>query len=150
MDAIQALRRNLLFRDVPDPILKLVAECIEEESVPSGDTIVDETDHVGAIYLIRNGTVRFLRGGAPTQIVMFSGESFGEVPFLDGGPMELTAQAVENTELFVLRAERVRAKLAGNHEAGHALFRALTKVLAGRLRWSEETLFFFEADRAPR
>lgn len=148
MDALRSLKATILFRQVPDAVLKVVSDCVEERSVPAGECIVEETERAGALYLVRNGTVRFFRGGTPTQFVMGPGESFGEVAFLDGGPMGLTAQALERTDLLVLRAERVRAKLGGDHQAGHVLFRSLTGVLAGRLRRAGEILMSV-ADRAP-
>ncbi len=134
MDALQALQKTFLFRDVPEPILKLVAECVEQHTVAAGETIVSESQPVEALYLVRNGSVRAFRSGEATFLVLGPGQSFGQVSLLDGGPAGLSAVAVERTDLLVLGAARLREKLGGNHEAGHVLFRAVARSLASRLR----------------
>lgn len=140
MDALQALKTTFLFRDVPEPILKVVAQCVEERTLPGGDPIVSEDQAADALYIIRRGSVRGFRGGDATPIVMGPGQSFGQVSLLDGGPVGLTALTLEPTELLVLHAARLREKLGENHEAGHVLFRAVARSLAARLRLSMDAL----------
>ena len=134
MDALQALQKTFLFRDVPEPILKLVAQCVEERTVAAGETIVSESQAIEALYLIRNGSVRAFHSGEATFLVLGPGQSFGQVSLLDGGPAGLSAVAVERTDLLVLGAARLREKLGGNHEAGYVLFRGVARSLASRLR----------------
>jgi CRP-like cAMP-binding protein len=140
MDALHALKGIFLFRDVPEPILQLVAQCVEQRTVPAGETIASEGQSIDALYLVRNGSIRAHRSGEATFIVMGPGQSFGQMALVDGGPVGLSAVAVERTDLLVLRAERLREKLAGNHEAGHVLFRAVAKSLAARLRQALDAL----------
>ena len=49
MDALQALKTTFLFRDVPEPILKLVATCAEEMSLPGGDPVANEDQAIDAL-----------------------------------------------------------------------------------------------------
>ena len=140
MNALQALQKIFLFRDVPEPILALVAECVEELAVPAGETIVSESQPAEALYVVRNGSVRAFRGGEATFLMMGTGESFGQMSLLDGGTMGLSAVAVERTDLLVLRAPALREKLGASHEAGHVLFRAVARSLASRLRRSMSAL----------
>jgi CRP-like cAMP-binding protein len=133
MDVLEALKTTLLFRDVPESILKIVAECVEERTVSSGP-IVSSHQATDALYIIRRGTVQGTRGGEATPIVLGPGQSFGQMSLLDGGPVGLTAVAVGPTELLVLHGAKLREKLAGNHEAGHLFFRAIAQTLAVRLR----------------
>jgi len=135
MDTVGALRQVFIFKDVPEDVLELVAKAAEDTTVSAGDTIVavGETPH--ALFVIRNGTVRVLPEGGKTPAVLFgTGETIGEVSLIDGGPAGGTATALERVDLIVLRASRLKEVLAGNPTAGHQLFRAVARSLAGRLR----------------
>ena len=134
MDALQALKTTFLFRDVPEPILKLVAECAEEKSLPGGDPVANEDQAIDALYVILSGSVQGFRHGDPTHVVMGPGQAFGQLSLIDGGPLGLSATTVEPTKVLILRAAKLREVLGGNHEAGHYLFRAVAKSLAVRLR----------------
>ncbi len=135
MDTVAALKQVFIFKDVPEDVLELVARAAEDTSVSAGETIVAVGDMPNALYVIRNGTVRFLPEGGKAPAVLFgTGETIGEVQLIDGGPAGGTATALERVDLLVLRAGRLKEELAGNPVAGYQLFRAIAKSLAGRLR----------------
>lgn len=140
MDALQALKSTFLFRDVPESILAVVAQCVEERTLPGGDPIAAEEQAVDALYIILSGSVQGFRHGDPTHLVMGPGQAFGQLSLIDGGPLGLSATTVEPTRLLVLRAAKLREVLGGNHEAGHHLFRAVAKSLAAKLRYSTRAL----------
>ncbi len=134
MDALQALKTTFLFRDVPQSILEIVARCAEERTLPGGDPIANEDQAVDALYIILSGSVQGFRHGDATHLVMGPGQAFGQLSLIDGGPLALTATTVEPTKLLILRSAKLREALGDNHEAGHFLFRAIAKSLAGKLR----------------
>jgi CRP-like cAMP-binding protein len=134
MDVLQALKNTLLFKEVPDSILAIVAECVEVRTIPGGDTIVSSHQTTGSLYIIQRGSVQATRGGEATPVVMGPGQAFGQASLLDGGPVGMSVLALDPTELLVLNAAKLRAKLGGNHEAGHLFYRAVATSLATRLR----------------
>ncbi len=69
-----------------------------------------------------------------------SGQAMGQMALLDGGPAGMTVVALERVDAFALRPERLAEKLAGNHEAGFQLFRAVARSLAARLRRAVDEL----------
>ncbi len=140
MVTAQELKKIFLFKDVPEPVLKLVAGVAEEVTFAPGETIANAGDAPRALYLIRSGTVRATAEGAPKPVVFGTGESFGQVSLLDGGPAGMTAVAAERVEAVALRSSRLIEGLAGNHEAGHVLFRAVARSLAARLRRAMDAL----------
>ena len=140
MDALQALKNTLLFQDVPESILTLVAACAEERTIPGGAPIVSSHQTTDSLYVILRGSVQGTRGGEATPIVLGPGQSFGQVGLLDGGPVGLTVLALDPTELLVLEGAKLREKLRGNHEAGHLLYRAVATSLASRLRRAVDAL----------
>ncbi len=119
-DTVRALQQIFLFKDVSEPVLKLVAQAAEQVSFGAGETIASEGDQVKALYLIRSGTVRASREGM-RQVVFGTGQAMGQMALLDGGPIGVTAVALERVDALAIRPERLAEKLAGNHEAGFQL-----------------------------
>jgi len=140
MDVLQALKTTFIFRDVPESILKLVAQCAEQRKLPGGDPIVSEDQVVESLYVICSGSVRGFRHGDATHVQMGPGQAFGQLSLLDGGPVGISATTLEPTELLVLPAARLREILGKNHEAGHYFFRGVAKSLAQRLRTAVNAL----------
>jgi CRP-like cAMP-binding protein len=135
MDAVQALKQVFILKDVPDSVLEIVARAAEEISVSAGETIIGPTEAPNALFIIKSGTVRVQPEGGKTPPVMFgTGETIGEMQLIDGSPAGGTATAVERADLMVIRAGKLAGMLAGNHEAGHVLYRAIARSLAFRLR----------------
>jgi CRP-like cAMP-binding protein len=135
MDRIRELKQAFMFKDVPDPVLEIVAGTAEELSVSAGATIMSAGDTPNALYVIRNGTVRALIEGGKAPPVMFgTGETIGVGPFIDGGPAGGTVIALERVDLFVIRSAKLADVLVRNPEAGYQLYRAIARSLAGRLR----------------
>ncbi|HUL57790.1 MAG TPA: Crp/Fnr family transcriptional regulator [Anaeromyxobacteraceae bacterium] len=134
MVTVQELKQIFLFKDVPDDVLKLVAEVAEEVTFTPGEPIAAEGEPAKALYLIRSGTVRGTNVNVKAPMVFGTGESFGQVSILDGGPIGMTLAAVERVDAIALRPAKLAGKLAGNHEAGHVLFRAVARSLAARMR----------------
>ncbi len=134
------LKQIFLFKDVPESALKLVAEAAEEVTFSPGEPIAAETQPAKALYLVRSGTVRATREGIAKPVTFGTGQSFGQVSLLDGGPIGMNAVAVERVEAIALRPARLAEKLAGNPQAGFELFRAVSRSLAARLRQAVDAL----------
>jgi CRP-like cAMP-binding protein len=138
-DSVRALKQIFLFKDVSEPVLKLVAQAAEPVSFGAGETIAAGHEPVRALLLVRNGSVRVTREGLP-PITFGAGQAFGQMGLLDGGPLGGTAVALERVDALALRPERLQQVLAGNHEAGFQLFRAVSRSLAARLRLAVDEL----------
>jgi CRP-like cAMP-binding protein len=135
MDTLGVLKQVFIFKDVPDPVLQLVAGAAEEMSVSAGESILAPGETPNALYVIGNGTVRVSSNVRDTTPLLFgSGETLGEVPFLDGGPAAINAVALERSSLLVIRSRMLSAVLAGNPEAGHQFYRAIAMSMARRVR----------------
>jgi CRP/FNR family transcriptional regulator, cyclic AMP receptor protein len=134
MDTVRALKQVIMFKDVPEPVLEIVAGTAEEVSFPAGETIISMRDTPNALFVIRNGTVRVhLEDGVP-PVFFGTGETLGDGTFIDGGQAGGTAVAVERVDLLVFRSAKVADALAGHPEAGYELYRAIARSLAGHLR----------------
>lgn len=140
MVTAQELKQIFLFKNVPDSALKLVAEAAEEVTFSAGEPIAAESQPAKALYLIRNGSVRATKEGVKAPVTFGTGQSFGQVSLLDGGPVGMSAVAAERVDAIALRPERLAEKLAGNPQAAFELYRAVAKSLAARLRTAVDAL----------
>jgi CRP-like cAMP-binding protein len=134
MVTVQELKQIYLFKDVAEAALKLVAEAAEEVTFAAGEPIAAQNEPAKALYLIRSGTVRATREGVTAPVIFGTGQSFGQMSLLDGGPAGMTATAAERVDVIALRPGKLAEKLRGHPEAGFELFRAVARSLAARLR----------------
>ena len=134
MDTLKALKQVFIFKDVADPILRIVAEAAEEVTIGAGESIVGASELPKALYVIRHGTVRVVvREGVPA-VLFGAGETIGEVELIDGGPGPAGLTALERVDILMLRSDRLARALAGHPDAAYELYRAIARSLAGRLR----------------
>lgn len=140
MDVFQTLRGIYLFSEVPENVLRLIAQSAEEMSYRQGETIVSEGQTGDTLFLVRNGSVRGSKGGEQTTYVVGPGGSFGQASLLDGGAVGMNAVALERVDLLAIRGSRLMEKFATDHESAHYFFRAVAKSLAGRLRRAVDAL----------
>jgi CRP-like cAMP-binding protein len=149
MDAMRALQQVIMFRDLPEPVLRLVAGVAEEHSLAAGETFVSPSSGPNALFVIRSGTVRAVLDAADAPPVLFgTGETIGDLPFVDGEPGPGTLTALERVDLLVLRGERLAAALEHHPEAAALIYRAIARSLAGRLRRAVSMLAFASARAA--
>jgi len=134
MDAVHALRQAFLFRNLPDPVLELVAQTAEEIAIPPGEVLLSPLDDADSLYVIRSGTLSMVPAEDARPVLFGTGETIGEAPFVDHEPAGVTVLALERAELIVIRATKLADALAAHPEAGFAFYRALAGSLAGRLR----------------
>ena len=135
MDTMEALKQVVIFKDVPDAVLRIVAEAAEEVRIAAGESIVSASELPKALYVIRHGTVRLVVEDEGAPAVLFGpGETIGEVDFIDGGPGPAAVTTLEPVHLLVLRSDSLTRVLAGHPEAAYELYRAIARSLAGRLR----------------
>jgi CRP-like cAMP-binding protein len=132
-DVVQALKQIFVFKHVSEPVLRLVADVAEPVTFGGGEILASETEPAKTLILIRTGTVRCSREGMPT-VDFGSGQTVGLVTLLDGGPVGITAVALERVDAYSIRLERLHTKLAGNTDAGYQFYHAVARSLAMRLR----------------
>jgi CRP/FNR family transcriptional regulator, cyclic AMP receptor protein len=117
-----------------------LAELMREDSFELGKRIYNVGDPGDSLYIVRRGRVQvFVEDDFGENIVLGeseSGEVFGEISLLDGGPRNATAVAMEPSEVCRLDRECLQ-ELVSSHP--HAALDLLT-VVGRRLRATDELL----------
>ncbi len=118
-----------LFSTLSKAGLRSVARAATEIEVSSGKTIVSEGHTDRFLYVIVAGTAAVTRHGRRIR-KLDSGDFFGDLALLDGGPRTATVTAVTDMTLMVLSPREMDPVIQA--EPGIAL--AMLKALALRLR----------------
>ena len=90
---------------------KVLSEAFQEEGYESGKPVFRENDPGDGFFLVRSGKIQIRRRFIPegkrevqeqVLAILGSGEIFGEMALVDGGPRSADAWAAEDTVLFHL------------------------------------------------
>jgi CRP/FNR family cyclic AMP-dependent transcriptional regulator len=110
--------------------------------IADGVNLIEEGVPIDSIFLVINGTfsVRMATLGTREIARLMSGEIMGEMSFVDSAPPSATVRALER--LFVLSIPRCRlnARLAEDDGFAGRFYKALSALLAHRLRVTEAAL----------
>jgi hypothetical protein len=105
---IAFLKKIHLFHGLEDDELALLAEKLDESSVPMGGMVFKQGDKATAFYMIYGGSVRIVRGqkGKEVQLArLVKGDYFGEMALVANRPRSGTVSASTDTSLLVLSRE---------------------------------------------
>ncbi|MGA3401850.1 MAG: SulP family inorganic anion transporter [Acetobacteraceae bacterium] len=142
--AALALEEFDLFRGRRADTLEALAACVEARSYAGGARIFAAGDTGDELFLIRRGAVRIVLAGADGSehhLATFRrGSFFGEMAFLDREPRSAVAVAERETELFVLSRARFDQLVAEHRRLGIAVLDGIARVLALRLRRTDQEL----------
>lgn len=131
---VEALRQIPLYTSLEPDDLALVAAVTYERRYMRGDIIILAGQRGGALYYVRSGLVKVYKtspeGKEQTLRLMAGGQTFNDVPALDGGPNPASAMAMEATVVYFTSGEELRRLIA--ERPGVAL--ATVRSLAGALR----------------
>ncbi|ARV57829.1 hypothetical protein BZZ01_03540 [Nostocales cyanobacterium HT-58-2] len=142
----------LLLGELSDSDIDWMITAGSREEIAPGTTLIQEGEKVDALYVVLTGKLAVsisqanddplsrvytaLEGETPTRELakLSSGEVVGEMSFVDTRPHSTTVQAVENSLVLSIPRSLLMAKL--QQDCGFAIrfYRALTIVLADKLR----------------
>lgn len=138
LTATAVLRRNYMFRGLPERTLERIASLAARKVFQKGAVIFSQGDTGDALYGIASGRVRISASGSGGREVFLNimepGDTFGEIAVMDGGPRTAGATAIERTTLIVLKRVDFLALLEREPQLGIHLL----KLLCERLRWTSE------------
>lgn len=128
------LRRVPVFASLSDEHIAQLSAQVIERDVARGELVTVEGQPAEGLYVVASGHFKRFKvsPGGHEQILKFlqRGESFGEVPLLDGGPDPASTQAMEPSVLYILPRSRFEALVHQSPDLALGLIR----FLAGRVR----------------
>src|SRR5450759_1525197 len=128
------LRRIPVFASLEDEHVEQLSAQVVRREVAKGQLVTVEGQPAEGLYIIASGHFKRFKtsskGHEQIMKLLQPGESFGEVPLLDGGPDPASSQAMESSVLYVLPRSRFEALV----EQSPDLALGLIQFLAGRIR----------------
>ena len=131
--AEERLETIALFSDLPPDVLSRVGQRLVLQHYPQGELVFSEGDPGDSLYVIEVGEVKLAAetpAGDSTVAWLEAGDSFGEMALLTGKTRSVKAQAMTDTNLWVLYKNEYD-DLMVEHPA---ISVALGKVLSERLK----------------
>jgi CRP/FNR family transcriptional regulator, cyclic AMP receptor protein len=126
----QALGRVPLFSGLSKKELTQLAKITEDLEVPAGKVLCREGETAREFFVIVEGEVEVMRGGA-TIATLGPGDFFGEIGLFEHIPRTATVTAKTPLRFFVLHSQAFWTLLDHEPEVQASILRALAKrVLA--------------------
>ncbi|EEG77866.1 Crp/Fnr family transcriptional regulator [Dethiobacter alkaliphilus] len=134
---VEYLKKVPFFEGLSEEDLGMVAAVMIERSYAKGSVLFMEGEQGEALFVIRQGRVKISKSTADgrEQILhmLKDGDIFAEVVLFDRGPYPATAEAVEDTQCWLLRSADME-KLMQSHPL---LAIKLLRVMSKRLRQAQ-------------
>jgi CRP-like cAMP-binding protein len=135
------LAQTEFFADASSAELRVVLETATEQSLVRGDVLFREGDESDALYVVLSGRVAVAIANPidnrETMVgLMTPGDLFGEMPMLDQGARSANARALEPSTVLAIPYGGIVTMFNANP----ALLWGVTRLLAGRLRETNEAL----------
>lgn len=136
------LKDSPLFNGLAAKEIEFLGTVLTPQQMSAGKTIYIENMTGESLYLISNGAVRISQmlaeGEEQTLVVLGSGDTFGELAVIDGGPRAATARVVEDVSLLSLTRKDYNQLCTNNPRLGMQLTLNIFRSFSQRLRRSKQ------------
>ncbi len=138
MPTLERLKKISLFRDLTNDELKKVSKIIREATFKKGEMIWEEGNPEQGLHIIDTGKVRITRltreGNKQVLSVLKKNNFFGELSLLDGRSHSASAEALQKTNVFVIKKADMDRFLQKNSKIAYKIVRDLAIEISHILR----------------
>jgi len=151
---LNTLRKNIYFDDLPESMLKEIAEHMQLREFERGAVLFWEGDPCAGLHIIEEGSVKLYRvspqGRQYIIRVLQEGETCNEVPAFDGGTNPVNVEALEKSKVWVIDAEMLRMLVRSHPDFALKVLSNFGKNLRGLVRMVSEMAFYQVTNRLAR
>jgi len=151
---LNTLRRNLYFDDLPEELLREIAEHMQLRSFERGEILFWEDDPCAGLHIIEQGSVKLYRispqGRQYIIRVLQEGETCNEVPAFDGGTNPVNVETLERSKVWVIEAEMLRDLVKARPDFALKVLSNFGRNLRGLVRLVSEMAFYQVTNRLAR
>lgn len=153
-DKVAALQGNAYFSTLSAEVLEDLARGVSLHLYQRGETICWQGDACSGLFIIRSGSVKLFklssRGRELIIRTIAEGATFNEVPVFDHGLNPINVAALEDSYIWVVKAEVIRACMEKHPEMSQAVILNLSKNLRTLVSIVEELSFYQVTNRLAR
>ncbi len=139
------LKGQILFQDLDDEELRVVAEKIDLESFPMAKLIFMEGEPTRGIYLIKKGKVEISKstpdGWKQTLAVFNENHFFGELSLIeDKKDHGAIATTIDDTDLFIFKKEDFKSLEKTHPQIMYKIMKTIARVASRNVHAMNEKL----------
>lgn len=151
---IATLRGNTYFADLPEPLLKEIAQHTQLREYQRGDILFWEADPCDGLHIIESGSAKIYRlspqGRQYIVRILTEGDTFAEVPAFDGGLNPVNVDALETCRVWVINSEKLRALVLEHPLFAQKVLANFGEMLRNLVRMVSEMAFYQVTHRLAR
>ena len=151
---LKTLRSNPYFDDLPEDVLKQIAQNTQLREYERGDVLFWEADTGAGMHIIESGSVKLYRispqGRQYIISVMSEGATCNEVPAFDGGANPVNVEALETSRVWVIDQATLRNLVKTHPEFALKVLNRLGQNLRNLVRKVSEMAFYQVTNRLAR
>ncbi len=137
-EIIKDLKRNKLFKNLSEEILREIAPYINLREFKKGRVIFFEGDPGRHLYLVKKGKLEvYKKNNKGEEILLASfgtGDFLGEMALIEESTRSATCRAVEDSELLLFSHRAFQDLMEERPKAAAKLILEIARVLSKRLR----------------
>jgi len=137
-EIVKHLKRNRLFKNLSEDVLKEIAPYINVREFKKGRVIFFEGDTGRYLYLVKKGRLEvYKRNSEGDEVVIASfgpGDFLGEMALIEESTRSATCKATEDTELMLFSHRAFQDLIEERPKAAARLILEIAKILSKRLR----------------
>ena len=151
---IRVLRGNEYFDDLPEPMLKDIAEHMHMREYQRGEVLFWEGDPCDGLFIVEQGSAKIFRlspqGRQYIVRILQEGDTFAEVPAFDEGTNPVNVEALETTRMWVINSKKLHELVMAHPMFAQKVLVNFGRMLRGMVRMVSEMAFYQVTHRLAR
>jgi CRP/FNR family transcriptional regulator len=151
---VEALRENEYFDDLPEGMLKEIAEHTHLREYQRGDIMFWEGDPCDGLFIIEQGSAKIYRlspqGRQYIVRILQEKDTFAEVPAFDEGTNPVNVEALETCRVWVINSGKLHELVKSHPKFAHKVLANFGRMLRGMVQKVSEMAFYQVTHRLAR
>ncbi len=151
---MDAVRGNQYFDDLPEIMLKEIAEHTRLAEFQRGDVLFWEGDDCEGLFILEQGSAKIFRlspqGRQDIVRILQEGDPFAEVPAFDEGTSPVNVEALETCRVWVIDKNKLHELVMKHPTFAQKALVNFGKMLRGMVRMVSEMAFYQVTHRLAR
>ena len=153
-EKIKVLKGNEYFDELPETILKDIAEHMHLREFQRGDVLFWEGDPCDGLHIIEYGSAKIFKlspqGRQYIVRILQEGDTFSEVPAFDEGTNPVNVEALETRRVWVINNQKLHELIMEHPVFAQKVLVNFGKMLRGMVRMVSEMAFYQVTHRLAR
>ncbi|MBF0276774.1 MAG: SpoIIE family protein phosphatase [SAR324 cluster bacterium] len=139
------LKKSRYFKNISDDSLQKFLDLTKVRQFKKGETALSQNQENKNIFILMKGIFSVKVDGEFIYNLSRNGDLFGEISVISGQPSTATIEAVEDSEVVVISAKRLKTITDDySHELHHIFYKWISQILSEKLNLTTQKAKRFE------